>query len=181
MAVEETIIAVQAQGVQASAKHFIAYEQETQRNPAGTFDSSYTPLQNASNAMSVSSNVEDRTLHELYMWPFANSVRAGVANVMCSYNRVNGSWACQNPKLLNGLLKTELGFQGFVVSDWMGTHTGYMAADAGLDMTMPGPWSWVPVTNSTPSWFGRNLTMCVWFLHFITSSSSSSGFCAGIC
>lgn len=158
---EETIIGVQSKGVQASAKHFIAYEQETQRNPAGTFDANYTPLQNASNAMSVSSNVEDRTLHELYMWPFANSVRAGVANVMCSYNRVNSSWACQNPKVLNGLLKTELGFQGFVVSDWMGTHTGYMAADAGLDMTMPGPWSWVPVTNSTPSWFGRNLTMAV--------------------
>jgi beta-glucosidase len=138
VAMEETIIGVQSQGVQCSAKHFIAYEQETQRNPEGTFDSNYNPLQNASNAMSVSSNVEDRTLHELYMWPFANAVKAGVSNVMCAYNRVNASWACQNPKVLNGLLKTELGFQGFVVSDWMGTHTGYAAAEAGLDMTMPG-------------------------------------------
>ncbi len=69
---------------------------------------------------------------------FANAVKAGVANVMCSYNRVNASWACQNPKVLNGLLKTELGFQGFVVSDWGGTHTGVDAANAGLDMTMPG-------------------------------------------
>jgi len=51
------------------------------------------------------------------MWPFANSVRAGVASIMCSYNRLNGSYACQNSKALNGLLKDELGFQGYVMSD----------------------------------------------------------------
>ena len=59
----------------------------------------------------------NRTMHELYMWPFANSVRAGVASIMCSYNRLNGSYACQNSKALNGLLKDELGFQGYVMSD----------------------------------------------------------------
>ena len=70
------------------------------------------------------------------MWPFANSVRAGVANVMCSYNRVNSTYACENSKMLNGLLKTELGFQGYVVSDWEGTHSTE-SASAGLDMNQP--------------------------------------------
>ncbi len=56
---------------------------------------------------------------------------------MCSYNRVNNSYACGNSKLLNGILKTELGFQGFVVSDWGAQHGGYATALAGLDMAMP--------------------------------------------
>jgi beta-glucosidase-like glycosyl hydrolase len=50
-------------------------------------------------------------------WPFANAVKAGVSSVMCSYNRINGSYGCQNSKLLNGVLKEELGFQGY------GRHT----------------------------------------------------------
>lgn len=132
----ETITGVQSAGVQASAKHFIGYEQEAMRNPPDTFVATATP--NDTNIMSISSNIEDRTIHELYMWPFYNAIHAGVANVMCSYNRVNASWACQNSKVLNGLLKSELGFQGFVVSDWGGTHAGIAAVNAGLDMTMPG-------------------------------------------
>lgn len=56
---------------------------------------------------------------------------------MCSYQRVNNSYGCANSKTLNGLLKTELGFQGFVVSDWGAQHTGYAGALAGLDMAMP--------------------------------------------
>lgn len=56
---------------------------------------------------------------------------------MCSYNRINGTYACQNSKLMNGVLKEELGFQGFVVSDWGALHAGYVAAEAGLDMVMP--------------------------------------------
>lgn len=55
----------------------------------------------------------------------------------CSYNRINNSYACQNSKTLNGLLKTELGFNGFVVTDWYGQHSGVGAALAGLDMAMP--------------------------------------------
>ena len=56
---------------------------------------------------------------------------------MCSYQRVNNSYGCANSKILNGLLKTELGFQGFVVSDWFAQHAGYASALAGLDMAMP--------------------------------------------
>lgn len=63
----------------------------------------------------------------------------------CSYNRVNNSYACQNSKTLNGFLKTELGFQGFVVSDWEAQHSGVSSALAGLEMAMPdGESYWGP-------------------------------------
>lgn len=159
VAMEETILGVQSVGVQATAKHWIVNEQETQRNPEDTFDPNHEP--NEQEQMSVSSNVEDRTIHELYVWPFANAVRAGVASVMCSYQRINGSYACQNSKTLNGILKTELGFQGYVMSDWMGTHSGVASVESGLDMTMPGAWNWQPLLDGVPSYFGGNLTKAV--------------------
>jgi beta-glucosidase len=96
---------MQSAGVITSVKHYIGNEQETDRNPLG-------------NVAAVSSNIDDKTIHELYLWPFAEAVRAGAGCIMCSYNRVNNSYACANSKTLNGLLKTELGFEGFVVSDW---------------------------------------------------------------
>lgn len=58
-------------------------------------------------------------MHEVYAWPFANAVKAGASSVMCSYNRVNASYGCQNSKLLNGVLKDELGFQGYGKSTCM--------------------------------------------------------------
>jgi beta-glucosidase-like glycosyl hydrolase len=96
-------------------------------------------------------------MHELYLWPFADAVRAGVGSIMCSYNQVNNSYSCQNSKLLNNLLKDELGFQGFVMSDWQAQHTGVASAVAGLDMTMPGD----TVFNSGLSFWGTNLTLAV--------------------
>lgn len=57
---------------------------------------------------------------------------------MCSYQQVNNSYACQNSKLMNGILKDELGFQGFVQSDWLAQRSGVASALAGLDMSMPG-------------------------------------------
>jgi beta-glucosidase len=147
---EETIIGMQSNGLQACAKHWIAYEQETQRNP--TYDSAGNVIQE-----SVSSNLDDRTMHELYMWPFANAVKAGVASVMCSYNRINGSYACENSKALNGLLKEELGFQGYVMSDWGGTHSGQASIEGGLDMDMPGGIGQYGMTWG-PSYFGGNIT-----------------------
>ena len=57
---------------------------------------------------------------------------------MCSYNQINNSYACQNSDVQNKLLKSELGFQGFIMSDWSAQHAGVSTALAGLDMTMPG-------------------------------------------
>jgi beta-glucosidase len=155
VAMERTISGLQSNGLQACAKHWVAYEQETQRNPTYADDGSIIQE-------SVSSNLDDRTMHELYMWPFANAVRAGVASVMCSYNRINGSYACENSKSLNGLLKEELGFQGYVMSDWGGTHSGMASIEGGLDMDMPGGVGEYGLdTGPDKSYFGGNLTNAV--------------------
>ena len=127
---EQTVQGMQSGGVQAVTKHLIGNEQETQRNP--------TPQLLGPTIEAVSSNIDDRTMHELYLWPFADAVRAGSAGIMCSYNRLNSSYACQNSKVLNGLLKDELAFQGFVVSDYGAVHAGVATANAGMDMNMPG-------------------------------------------
>ncbi|KAL2020607.1 hypothetical protein VTK56DRAFT_8097 [Thermocarpiscus australiensis] len=119
IAMAATVEGIQSAGVQACAKHYIGNEQELGRD-------------------SMSSNIDDRTIHELYLWPFADAVHSDVASVMCSYNKLNGSWACESDKALNGLLKTELGFQGYVVSDWNAQHTTNGAANNGMDMAMPG-------------------------------------------
>ncbi|KAF4124877.1 beta-glucosidase [Geosmithia morbida] len=120
-------------GVIATIKHFIGNEQETYRRP-------YFGVE------AVSSNIDDRTLHEYYLWPFVESLRVGVASVMCSYQRVNGTYACDDDHTLNGILKGELGFQGFVMLDWNAIHQT-SSANAGLDMVMPLGGS-----------FGQNLT-----------------------
>ena len=127
IAAAQTIRGIQDEGVIATAKHWVGNEQEHFRQPYEW-----------GLPHSISTNIDDRTLHELYLWPFADSVRAGVGSVMCSYNMVNESYACANSKLLNGILKDELGFQGFVQSDWLAQRSGVASALAGLDMTMPG-------------------------------------------
>ncbi|XP_014560429.1 glycoside hydrolase family 3 protein [Bipolaris victoriae FI3] len=127
----------QEAGVMATPKHWIAQEQEYRRRPG-------------SEGEAVSSNVDDRTLHELYAWPFMNALREGAVSVMCSYQRINNSYGCQNSALLNGVLKTQLGFEGFVVSDWDAQHAGVASANAGLDVVMPVAKFW-----------GKNLTDAV--------------------
>jgi beta-glucosidase-like glycosyl hydrolase len=108
--------------------------------------------------MVASSNVDDRTQHEIYVAPFLRSVMAGVASVMCSYNLVDGTYACENNDTLNGILKNELGFQGFVMSDWTAQHAT-IDAMAGLDMTMPGSFTFD--SGTLFSYFGANLTAYV--------------------
>jgi beta-glucosidase len=95
-------------------------------------------------------------MHELYLWPFAEGIRSGMASIMCSYNRINDTYACSNSKTQNGLLKTEMGFQGYVMSDWGGTHTGIDTILSGEDMNMPGPISSGDSTVS--SYWGYNIT-----------------------
>ncbi|KAL2827394.1 glycosyl hydrolase family 3 N terminal domain-containing protein [Aspergillus cavernicola] len=157
VAMEHTIQGHQDAGVQATAKHFIGNEQETQRNP--TFNSSGTVTDIIQEA--VSSNIDDRTIHEIYLWPFANAARAKVASFMCSYQRLNGSYACENSKALNGLLKEELGFQGYVMSDWGGTHSGVASIESGLDMDMPGGLGSYGTNVKAGSFFGGNVTRAV--------------------
>src|SRR4051794_5435672 len=89
------------------------------------------------NRMTVSSDADERTIHEIYLPAFETAVKqAHVGSVMCSYNRINGTYACENDRMLNGILKGELGFKGFVMSDWSGTHSTVQAANSGLDMEM---------------------------------------------
>ena len=78
---------------------------------------------------------------------------------MCSYNRLNQTYSCENSKLLNGLLKDELAFQGYVMSDWGATHSGTPSILAGLDMDMPGGLSFGG--PSLASYFGGNITAAV--------------------
>lgn len=63
-----------------------------------------------------------------------NAVQAGVGSIMCSYNRINQTFACENSKLINGIAKTELNFQGFMLSDWAAMVDGVNSALAGTDM-----------------------------------------------
>ena len=81
----------------------------------------------------ISSNIDDRTMHELYLWPFADAVQANVASVMCSYNKLNGTWACENDKVMNQLLKHELDFKGYIMSDWNAQHSTVQSVNTGLD------------------------------------------------
>ncbi len=110
---------IQSQGVIATAKHFIANEQETARNIEST-------------------DVDDRTLVEIYLAPFKASVLAGAGAVMCSYNKINGVYACENASTQNILLKGRLDFQGWIMSDWGATHSTVASALNGMDQEMPG-------------------------------------------
>jgi beta-glucosidase len=113
------VTGVQSHGVGASLKHFAANNQETDR-------------------MRVDAVVDDRTLREIYLPAFETVVtQAKPATVMASYNKVNGTAACQNPWLLTDLLRTEWGFDGYVVSDWGGVTDPVASVRAGLDLEMP--------------------------------------------
>ncbi|PYH89031.1 putative beta glucosidase [Aspergillus ellipticus CBS 707.79] len=121
----QTIKGMQSTGAISCLKHFIGNEQEMHRETSVL-------------GPGYSSNIDDRTLHEIYLWPFAEGVRAGTGSVMMAYNDVNRSACSQNSLLINGILKDELGFQGFVMTDWLAQMGGVSSALAGLDMAMPG-------------------------------------------
>ena len=105
---------IQSQGVIANAKHWVLNNQETER-------------------YSVSSMADERTKREVYYPPFAAAAAAGVGSAMCSYNRIDGRYSCENAEELSVL--RELGFDGWVMSDWGATHS--LSLTQGLDMEMP--------------------------------------------
>ncbi len=131
-----TVKHAQMKGVVTCAKHYIAYEQETFRNQYNNTEAYSVFPPNVQSP--IDSILDDRTSHELYLWSFAEAVRAGTGSIMCSYNEVNGSHACSDDYSLNHLLKEELNFQGAVISDWGGTWSNEDSALGGLDVTMPG-------------------------------------------
>ncbi|MFZ0043208.1 MAG: glycoside hydrolase family 3 C-terminal domain-containing protein [Solirubrobacteraceae bacterium] len=124
---------MQSQHVIAVIKHFIANSQETDR-------------------MTDSSDLSERTLEEMYAPQYEAAVRQGGAGaVMCSYNRINSVYSCEDPSTL-GMLDNQFGFSGFVVSDWGATHSTVASAKAGLDMEM----------NETPgTYYGSALQTAV--------------------
>ena len=114
------ISGVQSRGVAATIKHFVGNESEFER-------------------MTISSEIDDRSLREIYLPPFEAAVKeAGVWAVMSGYNKVNGTYVGDNPRLLSHILKKEWGFDGIVMSDWFAAHSLTSVA-SGLDLEMPGP------------------------------------------
>lgn len=110
---------VQAEGLIATVKHYAVNNFERDR-------------------MSIDAVVGEQALRELYLPAFEAAVKAGAGSVMGSYNKVNGTFACENPLLLTSILRDEWKFSGFVMSDWFATHSTAPALSAGLDMEMPG-------------------------------------------
>ncbi|WP_459193771.1 beta-glucosidase [Halosimplex sp. J119] len=110
---------IESEDVIATPKHFAANNQETAR-------------------ASVSAEVDERVLRELYLPGFRDAVEAGAGAVMSAYNRVNGTYMSEHEHLLTEVLKEEWGFDGAVMSDWFGTESVVDAANGGLDLQMPG-------------------------------------------
>ncbi|GAA6061711.1 hypothetical protein JCM10212_004943 [Sporobolomyces blumeae] len=127
-AVRETVRGMQEQGVTGLVKHFYGNEQEYLR--IGNSDGSYL---DSNESLIISSDIDDATAHELYVYPFAEAVREGAGAIMCSYQRLNGTLACENEYSLKTILKGELGFEGYVLSDWNAAWNTIPAAQSGLD------------------------------------------------
>lgn len=112
---------LQSQRVSATIKHFVGNESEIERT-------------------TISSEIDERTMRELYLVPFEQAVKvAGTWGIMSSYNRLNGTYTSENPWLLDQVLRREWHYDGIVMSDWFGSHSTAPTVNAGLDLEMPGP------------------------------------------
>jgi beta-glucosidase len=125
---------IQHEGVMSQAKHFIGYDTD------------------GANVL-----MDDQTLHEVYAAPFAAAVKAGVSSIMCSYNKINGPYSCGNSETLKKVLREDLGFDGFITSDWGAIH-GTEFINSGVDMEMPGP---LAVSFAEDSFFVNGATRAV--------------------
>lgn len=126
---------VEGEGVGTSLKHFAVNNQETLR-------------------MSISAEVDERALNEVYLKPFEIAVKEGKpSTVMCSYNRVNGVYSSENKALLTDKLRTKWGFDGLVMSDWGAVSNRPLGVEAGLDLEMPssGGYNDASVINAVES------------------------------
>jgi beta-glucosidase len=120
--VGQVMTGLQAQHVLGDIKHYALNDQESGRN-------------------AVNVNVSKRAMRESDLLAFEIGVKDGdIAAVMCSYNRINGDYACENKYLLTDVLKKDWEYKGFVLSDWGGTHSTAKASAAGLDHEEPGEW-----------------------------------------
>jgi len=112
---------LQSQRVSATIKHFVGNESEIERT-------------------TISSEVDERALRELYLIPFEWAVKkAGTWAIMSSYNRLNGTFTSESQWLLDQVLRKEWHYDGVVMSDWFGSHSTAPTVNAGLDLEMPGP------------------------------------------
>jgi beta-glucosidase len=99
----------------------------------------YLTMNQEDNRMKEDSVVDERTLQEIYLPPFEAAIHDGnVGTVMCAYVKTNGTYSCESADLLNGILRTQLKFDGWIMSDWGATHSADAAANNGLDQEMPG-------------------------------------------
>lgn len=110
----EVIKGIQGQGVMAQAKHLVGYDMT-----------------------GYDTRIPEQALREVYLAPFQDAIDAGVASIMCSYNKLNGEFACGNEQLLEQVLRGQMGFKGFITSDWGGVHSAQYVKK-GMDMEMPG-------------------------------------------
>ncbi|OCX17493.1 beta-glucosidase [Pseudomonas graminis] len=128
---------IQAQGIQASGKHYLANEQEANRQ-----------------ALNVV--VDERTLRELYLPGFESMVKnANVASIMCGFNKINGDYACENHHLITEVLKGEWGYQGTVISDFNAIHDAFKGAWAGTDIDMPSGLQFTEANLMPYVWSGQ--------------------------
>jgi beta-glucosidase len=148
------VTGIQSNHIIATAKHYVDNDQETNRN-------------------TITVSIDERTQHEIYLAPFQAAVAAGAGAVMCSYNQIanpsgGAAFGCENAHTLKDLLKGELGFRGFVMSDWGATHSGATAANAGLDVEMNDNKYFGNLNGQISDATAREMARRIVFAHLVT-------------